>query len=170
MEMETLDLLTLSVAVIALSLNLYLLKQARNLKHRATNNHLGTLRLLDHVNKQRAHKESFKYKQALVERTVLGGTTAVENIHQTISDTAFNVIESLSSTNKIKSHSRKLRDIHDQTASGVYKSVKVVNKQVGVLTDTLLSPTSQTDSQSAQKRPPKIQNISQKRNRKPSSL
>jgi hypothetical protein len=75
----------------------------------------------------------------LLETSINEGATAVENIHQSISDTAFNVMDTLSSTTQTKSRSRKLRKIHNHTSNGIYKSVKVVNKQVGVLTDTVLS-------------------------------
>jgi len=140
-ETETFNLLIFSLSLITLTINLILIKQVRKLRQQITSNHTRTHSILSHIRKQQSTRESLKQKQAMLETSIHEGTTAIESIHQNISDTAFNVIEALSSSNKTKTRHKKLRIIHDQTKSGVYKSVKEVNKQVGVLTDVVLSGT-----------------------------
>ncbi len=131
-EIETLDLAIISLALITLFINIILVTKVRKLRLRAKGNHVKTYKLLEHIRK---HQSS----GALLEASIHEGASAVENIHQSVSDTAFNVIEALSSSNKTKIRSRKLRVIHDHTKNGVYTSVKKVNKQVSVLTDSVLS-------------------------------
>lgn len=142
-EKETFDLVIISFSLITLVINLILVNKTLKLRQRIKGNQIKTHQLLCHIRKQQSIRKSLKQKQALLEATINQGATAVENIHQSISDTAFNVMETLSSTTQKKSRSRKLRTIHNHTSNGIYKSVKVVNKQVGVLTNTVLSTSKQ---------------------------
>jgi len=139
-EIGTLNFVIISFSLITLVTNIILITNVRKLRLRIKGNHIKTLNLLDHIRKQQSTRDSLKQKQALLETSIHEGASAVENVHQSISDTAFNVMEALSSSNKTKARNRKLRVIHDHTKIGVYKSVKEVNKQVGVLTNTVLSP------------------------------
>jgi len=136
---EVFDLVLISFSMATILINITLLIRAQKLRGQIKENHIKTLKLLDHIRKQQSTRDSIKQKQALLETSIHEGTSAVESVHQSISDTAFNVMEALSSNNKTKARNRKLRVIHDHTKSGVYKSVKEVNKQVGVLTDSVLS-------------------------------
>ena len=131
-EVEIFDLAITSLTLITILINIVLVTKARKLTLRVKDNHIKTLKLLEHIRK---HQSS----RAILETSIHEGASAVENIHQSVSDTAFNVMEALSSSNKTKVRSRKLRVIHDHTKSGVYKSVKIANKQVGVLTDSVFS-------------------------------
>ena len=138
-EISTFDLVIISFSLITILINSVLITNVRKLRLRIKGNHIKTLNLLGHIRKQQSAKNSLKQKQALLETSIHEGASAVESVHQSLSDTAFNVMEALSSSNKTKTRNQKLRVIHDHTKSGVYKSVKEVNKQVGVLTDTVLS-------------------------------
>jgi len=138
-EIETFDLVIISFSLITILINSVLITQVQKLRFKIKDNHIKTLKLLGHIRKQQSTRDSLKQKQALLETSIHEGASAVESVHQSISDTAFNVMEALSSNNKTKTRNRKLRVIHDHTKSGVYKSVKEVNKQVGVLTDSVLS-------------------------------
>ncbi|WP_250654842.1 hypothetical protein [Alkalimarinus coralli] len=158
MNTEAISPLILILGVVPLAVNWLLMIKIKQLKSGIKNSHQKTLGLLDFVRKQQSRKTSLKNKQALVEKTVNDSTVAVETIHQTLSDAAFNVINNLSSTNKIKARNQKLRDLHDQTSSDVYKSVKVVNKQVGAITDALLSTRKTPSSKTATKSSPLVKN------------
>ena len=131
-EIEAFDLALTSFALIAVVINIILVIQARKLRLRVKDNYIKTNQILEHIRK---HQSS----RALLQTSIHEGASAVEDIHQSVSDTAFNVMEALSSSNKTKIRSRQLRIIHDHTKTGVYKSVKNVNKHVGVLTDSVLS-------------------------------
>ncbi len=131
-EVETFELAIISLALMTLLINIILVTKVRKLRLQIKGNHIKTHQLLEHIRKQQSAR-------ALLQTSIHEGASAVENIHQSVSDTAFNVMEALSSSNKTKIRSRKLRVIHDHTKSGVYTSVKKVNQQVGVLTDSVLS-------------------------------
>ncbi len=166
MNIETLNSLLLILAIIPLIANVVLLVKVRNLKTEILASHEKTLGLVAFLRKQRSRKAILKSKQALVEKTVNNSTVAVENIHQSISDAAFNTINNLSSTDKTKTRNRKLRDLHDQTSSDVYKSVKVVNKQLGVITEALLSTRKPTRLTPTEKTSQTIHNINEERSKR----
>ena len=138
-EISVFDLILILLSLTALVSNILLIINERKLRLKIKGNHIKTLNLLDQIRKQQSTKDALKQKQALLEASIHEGTSAIESVHQSISDTVFNVVETLLPGDKTKGHKQKLRIIHDHTKGGVYKSVKEVNKQVGVLTDSILS-------------------------------
>lgn len=166
MNVETLNTLLPILAIISLIANIVLMVKVKRLKTQIVESHAKTLSLIAFLRKQRSRKVLLKNKQAMVEKTVNSGTVAVESIHQSISDAAFNAIDNLSSTDKTKSRNQKLKDLHDQTSSDVYKSVKVVNKQLGVITEALLSTRKSTRSAHSEKQSPKVHSINEKRTKR----
>ena len=131
-EVDIFELAIISLALITLLINIILVIKARKLRLQIKGNNIKTHKLLEHIRKNQPSR-------ALLQTSIHEGASAVENIHQSVSDTAFNVMEALSSSNKTKVRSRKLRVIHDHTKSGVYKSVKIANQQVGMLSESVFS-------------------------------
>ena len=166
MNFETLNALLPILAIIPLIANVILMVKVKKLKAQIITSHEKTLTLIAFLRQQRSRKALLKNKQALVEKTVNSSTVAVESIHQSISDAAFNAINNLSSTDKTKTRNQKLRDLHDQTSSDVYKSVKVVNKQLGLITEALLSTRKSTRSAHSEKQSPKVHSINEKRTKR----
>lgn len=163
MNLETLNSLLSILAIIPLIANIVLLVQVTKLKKRVTESHQQTRRLITYFRKQNSRKAFLKNKQALIEKSVNSSTVAVENIHQSISAAAFNAINNLSSTDKSKSRNKKLKDLHDQTSHDVYKSVKVVNKQLGAITETLLSTRKPARTTHSDKQSTSVQAINAKK-------
>lgn len=95
--------------------------------------------LLSLLQTERQKKRRAQQNKDLVEKTVNDGAHAVEAVHKTIAGVTFDVLDALAARDKIKANTRKMRDIHDQTAGGVYRSVREVNKQLGSIADTLLN-------------------------------
>jgi len=166
MNFETLNTLLPLLAIIPLIVNVVLLVKVKNLKVQIMKSHDKTLVLIAFLRKQQSRRALIKSRQALVEKTVNSSTIAVESIHQSISDAAFNAINNLSSTDKTKTRNQKLRDLHDQTSSDVYKSVKVVNKQLGVITEALLSTRPSPRTTPGDKQSHKLHNINEKRSKR----
>lgn len=162
MNFETLNTLLPILAIIPLIANVVLLVKVKKLKVQIIKNHEKTLGLIAFLRKQQSRRALIKSKQALVEKTVNSSAVAVESIHQSISDAAFNAINNLSSTDKTKTRNQKLRDLHDQTSSDVYKSVKVVNKQLGVITEALLSTRKAPRTAPRDKQSHKLHHINEK--------
>ncbi|MAA66317.1 MAG: hypothetical protein CL581_16295 [Alteromonadaceae bacterium] len=77
-------------------------------------------------------------KRALLENTVTGGTFTVEFIHRAISTTTFDVINRLSSNERVRTGSEQARALHDDAAGGVYRSIRVANKQIHSLADIII--------------------------------
>ncbi|UZE97114.1 hypothetical protein [Alkalimarinus alittae] len=166
MNLETINTLLPFLLVIPLAINVLLMVKVTNLKKQIKSSHAKTLALLEFLRKQQSRTASIKAKQALVEKTVNSSTVAVESIHQSISDAAFNVINNLSSKEKTKTRNQKLRELHDQTSSDVYKSVKVVNKQVGVITEAFLSTRKSTRATPSDKQPTPERQVHKKRSKR----
>ena len=86
--------------------------------------------------KERASKHiALSEKQKLAEELVDKGSTIVETVHKTISETTFGILESTPATGP---PSRIVRRIHDRTAAGVYDSIRLINKGIGKIADGLL--------------------------------
>ncbi len=86
--------------------------------------------------KERTNKHiEFLEKQKLAEEVVDKGSTIVENVHKTISNITFGILESTPVTGP---PSRVVRKIHDRTAEGVYDSIRLVNKGIGKIADGIL--------------------------------
>lgn len=139
MNLDLFNEMFLLLAIIPVIANLLLIKQLKQQTTHIADSHSKTLAMIEFLRLQQSRAATIKAKQALVEKTVNTSTVAVETIHQSISDAAFNVINNLSPNEKAKSRNQKIRTLHDQTSSDVYKSVKVVNKQVGAITEAFLS-------------------------------
>lgn len=166
MNLETLNSIIPILAIIPLIANIVLLVKVKRLKYQILASHEKTMGLMAFLRKQRSRKSLLKNKQALVEKTVNSSTVAVENIHQSISGAAFNAIDNLSSTDRSKTRNQKLRDLHDQTSSDVYKSVKVVNKQLGAITNALLSTRKKSSSTPSDKQSHSVHPINEKRSKR----
>lgn len=77
----------------------------------------------------------FVEKQRIAEQFVDDGARTVETVHQSISGITFGILENIPVTRR---PSRFIRNIHDETAGGVYTAVRTVNKSVGSLAAGLL--------------------------------
>ena len=139
-----LNILFILLAITPLIINILLIAKVKKIRQQVTSHHTKTLALLAFLRQQQSKKARLRNKQARVEKTVNTSTIAVESIHQSISDVAFSAFQNLSPSEKSKARSEKLKNLHDQTSSDVYKSVKVVNKQVSAITDALLSSRKQS--------------------------
>ncbi|MCP5170242.1 MAG: hypothetical protein H6999_10880 [Hahellaceae bacterium] len=125
-------LLTVVVQLKMLSLVRQSASHALSLKHQV-------FQLISLLQSERLKKRSIKRSKDIMEKTVNDGTFAVEAVHQTIVGVTFDVIDALSGKDKVKENTRRLRVIHEQTAGGVYRSVREVNKQLSGLADSLLN-------------------------------
>ncbi|MGP4844203.1 hypothetical protein ACTXGQ_08730 [Marinobacter sp. 1Y8] len=77
-------------------------------------------------------------KRALLENTVSGGMFTVEFIHRAISTTTFGVINRLSNSERVRTSSEQARAMHDDAAGGVYRSIRIANKQIHSLADIII--------------------------------
>jgi len=76
-------------------------------------------------------------KDALAQ-AVDGGTNTVEIVHQAISASTFSVIDKLSRSRHFRATSEQVRQIHDGTSQGVYRSIRVANREIHSLADVFL--------------------------------
>ncbi|MFE8070671.1 hypothetical protein QQM79_06390 [Marinobacteraceae bacterium S3BR75-40.1] len=106
-------------------------RQLRQLRHRAAD-------LADRLQGNRARGNALRERKQLLEEGVETGTLTVEEIHKSITDLTFGVIDRLSANERARLRSRQVREIHDQTVDGVYRSVKTVNRQLGQFADSLI--------------------------------
>lgn len=88
--------------------------------------------------KQQSDLRELSERKDVLEQVVNGGTSAVESVHRAISDTTFTVIDRLTESNRVRAGNRQVRDVHDQTAQGVYRSIRVANRELHSIAETLL--------------------------------
>ncbi|PAV26387.1 hypothetical protein C8D92_102215 [Tamilnaduibacter salinus] len=84
-------------------------------------------------------------KRRALEQSVEGGATAVEVIHRAISETTFSVIDRLATSERIRAGSQQAREVHDETARGVYRTIRVANKQIHSLAEALRNSSNKND-------------------------
>ncbi|MFD2229226.1 hypothetical protein [Alkalimarinus sediminis] len=166
MNTDTVSTLIPLLAIIPLIANIILLIKVRHLNRQILISHNKTIQIMNFLRNQSSRKVRLKTKQAIVEKTVNSSTVAVENIHQSISGVAFNAINNLATTDKTKIRNQKLRALHDQTSSDVYKSVKVVNKQLGAITNALLSTRKPSSPATSDKQSDSAQQVRERRKKR----
>lgn len=108
--------------------------------------------------KTRMDLQETRDRARLLEKTVSGGTTAVEKVHKAISNTTFGLIGLFSTDDEFRQNVRTVRRTHDQTSQQVYRSVRTTNRALRILADTVISVRAGKRSTSARedtkKRPP----------------
>lgn len=90
------------------------------------------------IQKSRMELLEVRNRAKLLEDTVSSGTSAVEKVHRTISNTTFGLIDLFSRDEEFRKSARKARDAHDHTSASVYKTVRTTNKALHILADTLI--------------------------------
>ncbi len=69
-------------------------------------------------------------QQVTLEQMMQAATTSVEDVHRAFSDVSFDILESIPRTQAV---GKRMRQLHNQSASGVYGTVRSVGKGLGVL-------------------------------------
>lgn len=69
-------------------------------------------------------------QQVTLEHMMEAATTSVEDVHKAFTDVSFDILESIPQTQEVGKHMRRL---HDQSASGVYGTMRSVGKGISVL-------------------------------------
>lgn len=73
----------------------------------------------------------------LLEDTVSGSASAVEKMHQAISNTSFRLVDRFSKDDEFRRNARKARMSHDRASKQIYHTVRTTNKAIHILADTL---------------------------------
>ncbi len=72
---------------------------------------------------------------ALVQDAIGKGVSIVEDIHKSLADLPFKVLEG---SEFLRGPAREVRHLHDRSVGAVYDLIRRVNRQVGSLTSELL--------------------------------
>lgn len=75
-------------------------------------------------------------QQVTLEHMMHAATTSVEDVHKALSDVSFGILDSMPRTQEASKHMRRM---HDQSASGVYSTVRSVGKGMGLLRNEISS-------------------------------
>ncbi|MBF0100641.1 MAG: hypothetical protein HQK77_07005 [Desulfobacterales bacterium] len=97
--------------------------------------------IADIIKKKQANKIEFLEKQKLAETVVHKSSTVVEQVHRTISDITFGILESIPAT---KHTAGIVKIVHNKTSDAVYDSVRLVNKHIGDLASIFLNNNTMT--------------------------
>lgn len=90
------------------------------------------------IQKRRMDLLEVRNRARLLEDSVSGGTSAVEKLHQAISNTTFGLIDLFSKDEEFRQSTRKARATHDQTSRQIYRTVRTTNKALHILADSLI--------------------------------
>ena len=80
--------------------------------------------------------------RALLEDAVAHGSAAVERVHRETAARTFTVLEAIP---PVAGPARVVRDVHGVVLTGVYGSIRVVNRAVGVVLATVIEETVNDD-------------------------
>jgi|GEM_PF-5641447 len=83
-------------------------------------------------------------QQITLEHMMQAATTSVEDVHKAFSDVSFDILESIPQTQEV---GKRMRRVHDQSASGVYGTMRSVGKGLGVIRNEISSIRKQRDVQ-----------------------
>ena len=83
-------------------------------------------------------------QQITLEHMMQAATTSVEDVHKAFSDVSFDILESIPQTQEV---GKRMRRVHDQSASGVYGTMRSVGKGLGVIRNEISSIRKQRDGQ-----------------------
>ena len=83
-------------------------------------------------------------QQVTLEHMLHAATTSVEDVHKAFSDVSFDILDSMPRTQEVSKHMRR---VHDQSASGVYGTVRSVGKGLGLIRNEISSIRKQRDAQ-----------------------
>lgn len=80
--------------------------------------------------------------RALLEDAVEHGSAAVERVHRETADRTFAVLEAIP---PVAGPARVVRDVHGVVLTGVYGSIRLVNRAVGAVLTTVIEETVDAD-------------------------
>ncbi len=83
-------------------------------------------------------------QQVTLEHMMQAATTSVEDVHKAFSDVSFDILESIPQTQEV---GKRMRKVHDQSASGVYGTMRSVGKGLGVIRNEISSIRKQREGQ-----------------------
>lgn len=83
-------------------------------------------------------------QQVTLEHMLHAATTSVEDVHKAFSDVSFDILDSMPRTQEVSKHMRR---VHDQSASGVYGTMRSVGKGLGLIRNEISSIRKQRDAQ-----------------------
>lgn len=69
-------------------------------------------------------------QQVTLEHMMHAATTSVEDVHRALSDVSFDILDSMPRTQEV---SKRMRRVHDQSANGMYGSMRSVGKGLGFI-------------------------------------
>lgn len=75
-------------------------------------------------------------QQVTLEHMMEAATTSVEDVHKAFTDVSFDILESIPQTQEV---GKRMRKLHDQSASGVYGTMRSVGKGLGVIRNEISS-------------------------------
>lgn len=81
-------------------------------------------------------------QQVTLEHMMQAATTSVEDVHKAFSDVSFDILESIPRTQEV---GKRMRRVHDQSANGVYGTMRSVGKGLGLLRNEISSIRKQRD-------------------------
>lgn len=83
-------------------------------------------------------------QQVTLEHMMQAATTSVEDVHKAFSDVSFDILESIPQTQEV---GKRMRRVHDQSASGVYGTMRSVGKGLGLIRNEISSIRKQREGQ-----------------------
>ena len=81
-------------------------------------------------------------QQVTLEHMMQAATTSVEDVHKAFSDVSFDILESIPRTQEV---GKRMRRVHDQSANGVYGTMRSVGKGLGLIRNEISSIRKQRD-------------------------
>ena len=87
-------------------------------------------------------------QQVTLEHMMQAATTSVEDVHKAFSDVSFDILESIPQTQEV---GKRMRRVHDQSANGVYGTMRSVGKGLGLIRNEISSARKQRGNKNTDK-------------------
>lgn len=132
---ENVSLFMLVVTSVALSVSGWQFLRAKRALHIIS---VRQIAIRNAIQKTRMDLREVGDRARLLETTVSGGTTAVEKLHKAISSTTFGLINMFVNDDEVRQSVSVVRKTHDYTSQQIYHSVRITNKALRILADTVI--------------------------------